>query len=502
MNTKKRIFYLCISICLMCSMHINAQGSDELKAKLEYTEAEKLFNNKKYTESLQHLNRTEKLLGRWTPNVAYLRVLCMADSLHAKNSFELFLVRQDLQRLLSEEWNDLASYPLQKAAKVYDLEKEVTKWEKVLGYRLDDYKNNIDLQEAAALCMNEKYTLAIEILKKQKDDNPTAMVWLGMVYRNGYGVEKNYTFAYGLYEKAAKMGSPLACYLLGDMICKPLDGIPADYYKAKTYYNKAMDMGAAGGYTGMAWLYLDSNRLGENLKEAIALTEKAVDINPYSANALMFLGKLYWVESDMEKASRYFTRAADLGQTEAMAYVGVFCIEGIGMVKNEQKGIDYLTKAANSGNGRALASLGREFFLGRVINRDCVKSVTYLEEAANKGEIDALGDLGFIYYYASRHTRFGYFRNKYFNSIIKMDENTHFASDAVLCEELKGNLVKAINFWMLAAEKGDINATYNLYSFYDSQRYSWMYKELGMTNKEMREQRNYWLEKYDELLSK
>ncbi len=45
-----------------------AQAQNDLKARLEFEEAEKAFSEENYETALKHLNETEKELGRWTPN--------------------------------------------------------------------------------------------------------------------------------------------------------------------------------------------------------------------------------------------------------------------------------------------------------------------------------------------------------------------------------------------------------------------------------------------------
>lgn len=50
-----------------------------MKARIEFEEAEKSFTEENYEIGLKHLNQTEKELGRWTPNVSYLKI----ESLYA-----------------------------------------------------------------------------------------------------------------------------------------------------------------------------------------------------------------------------------------------------------------------------------------------------------------------------------------------------------------------------------------------------------------------------------
>src|SRR5690606_8153382 len=70
----KQLFLL-ITLGFM-TVQVFAQ-SDELKARIEYGEAEKAFSEEDFGLAIKHLDKAEALLGQWTPLTGYLRILCL-----------------------------------------------------------------------------------------------------------------------------------------------------------------------------------------------------------------------------------------------------------------------------------------------------------------------------------------------------------------------------------------------------------------------------------------
>ena len=56
---------------------VNAQS--DLKAKIEYEEAEKSFSENDYSVCVTRLNQAEKLLGKTNIKILYLKVICQSE---------------------------------------------------------------------------------------------------------------------------------------------------------------------------------------------------------------------------------------------------------------------------------------------------------------------------------------------------------------------------------------------------------------------------------------
>lgn len=53
---------------------INSFSQGNLKAKIEYENAEQAFAEEKYEDALTSLLEVENLLQKWTPNVSFLKI--------------------------------------------------------------------------------------------------------------------------------------------------------------------------------------------------------------------------------------------------------------------------------------------------------------------------------------------------------------------------------------------------------------------------------------------
>ena len=125
-----------------------------------------------------------------------------------------------------------------------------------------------------------------------------------------------------MYEQAANAGYRLAQNNLAVLLQNGTKSIPADIRKAIYWYEKAAETFAPSAFT---------------------------------------LGRIYdvgnMVPQDLEKAAKYYLKAANLGHPQAMFNVGVMYLNGEGVTKNPQQGINWLQKAAQNGEPNAIAVL-------------------------------------------------------------------------------------------------------------------------------------------------
>jgi len=68
---------------------------------------------------------------------------------------------------------------------------------------------------------------------------------LGLMYRDGQGVSKDYAEALAWFRKAAERGHPQAQFNLGNMYLKG-QGVKPDRVEAKKWFTKAADRGHKG----------------------------------------------------------------------------------------------------------------------------------------------------------------------------------------------------------------------------------------------------------------
>ena len=106
----------------------------------------------------------------------------------------------------------------------------------------------------------------------------------------------------------------------------------------------------------------------------------------YMAAKYKFAGAQYWlgscyergcwgVKKDMNKAVKWFTKAAEQGYVNAQHTLGFCYLNGTGVELDNCKAVKWFTKAAEQGYVRAQAGLGCCYRLGRGVERDNSKAV-------------------------------------------------------------------------------------------------------------------------------
>ncbi len=84
------------------------------------------------------------------------------------------------------------------------------------------------------------------------------------------------------------------------------------------------------------------------------------------------------------------TKLADAGNAEMQCAVGFLYLEGQGVPKNVDKGLNYLEKSAAQGFPEANVILGGLYVIGEVVPEDIAKGKQYLQKAAAAGNEDAI----------------------------------------------------------------------------------------------------------------
>ena len=81
---------------------------------------------------------------------------------------------------------------------------------------------------------------------------------IGLMYRDGLGVPRDYGKAREWFEKAAATGHNGAMVSVG-WIYQHGQGVPQDYAKAREWYEKAAAAGNGVGMANIGWLYRDGS---------------------------------------------------------------------------------------------------------------------------------------------------------------------------------------------------------------------------------------------------
>jgi len=103
-----------------------------------------------------------------------------------------------------------------------------------------------------------------------------AQNYLGIMYKNGYGVQRDAAEAVKWYRKAAEQGNAAAQTNLGVMYEEGL-GIGKNYAEAVKWYRKGAMQGNAGGQNNLGTMYQKGRGVSQDDDEAVKWFRKAAE---------------------------------------------------------------------------------------------------------------------------------------------------------------------------------------------------------------------------------
>lgn len=175
--------------------------------------------------------------------------------------------------------------------------------------------------------------------------------YLGKAYDEGYcNIVANKHDAEHWYRCAAEQAHMLAEYELGETFFTG-DGVTIDYPEAKRWYQKAAEQGHGLSQLRLAFLNAEAHfkPLTTDYAEAEKWFTKAAEQN--AGDAQFRLGNFYLhykQPADTGKGFIWLKRAAEGGHRIAMFDLARLFLEGKGVAKNEQLGMEWMTKAADA----------------------------------------------------------------------------------------------------------------------------------------------------------
>jgi TPR repeat protein len=118
--------------------------------------------------------------------------------------------------------------------------------------------------------------------------------------------------------------------------------------------------------------------------------------------ALYELGLLYyngewWFKKDLKKSVECHTKAAEMGNADAMFELYVYYSTGTGIKKDEKVALEWCKKAADLGQSRACSNMAGFYATGNGVPKDMDLSVKWYEKASKAGNGKASATLGVMY---------------------------------------------------------------------------------------------------------
>ncbi len=112
-------------------------------------------------------------------------------------------------------------------------------------------------------------------------------------------------------------------------------------------------------------------------------------------------GNAAYRAGDYAQARLWYGKAADQGNAEAQAMVGILYARGLGVERDDAQALQWFFKAANHGSARALSLLGDMYSAGRGVQKDDEMAADFYSRSAElfqlRGDPSAQASLGLAY---------------------------------------------------------------------------------------------------------
>jgi hypothetical protein len=116
-----------------------------------------------------------------------------------------------------------------------------------------------------------------------------------------------------------------------------------------------------------------------------------------SAEVMARKGKEAYDAENYDAAMRWFQKAADLGNADAMMGVSWIYGNGRGVPQNDAEALRWRKMSAEHGNSDAMWLVGANYEDGKVVPQDYAEAMRWYQKSAGTGNAEAMGRIGSLY---------------------------------------------------------------------------------------------------------
>ncbi len=248
------------------------------------------------------------------------------------------------------------------------------------------------LQDGRAAIGAGEYEKALRLLiPLAKQGNTVAQNAIGVLYLNGWGVNRDYAKALKWFRESAQQGEARGQFNLGGLYDAG-QGVDRNYELAAKWYRKSAEQGYPPGQSLLASMYARGNGVSQDYTEAMKWYRKAADQGDAIAQTrvgFMFV-EGQGVPKNYKEAEKWFRKAASQGHPLGYYWLGRLYFEGWGVKKNYNEAVRWSQQAADHETQEAQYILGYIYANGGdKVEKDDVRAIMWLRRAAVQGYEDA-----------------------------------------------------------------------------------------------------------------
>lgn len=220
--------------------------------------------------------------------------------------------------------------------------------------------------------------------------DPEAQNALGVLHKQGWGVEQDDLKALEWFRAAAEQGHAKAEYNLGLMFDEGR-GVPRDYPQAVLWYRRSAQQGYPLGQSILGAMYATGNGVEQDYAQAMDWYLKAARQGEPEAQRRVgeMLVEAQGVERDYAEAESWFRKGASQGHFGSQYWLGRLYEEGWGVERDYARAAEWYRSAAEHGVPEAQYRLGVLHARGQGVPHDDGRASGLLEQAAAAGHAEA-----------------------------------------------------------------------------------------------------------------
>ncbi len=291
-----------------------------------------------------------------------------------------------------------------------------------------------------------------------------AMAWLGFMYYEGVGTEKNEyygkqwiqkAFAENLLENVAN-GDKEAEIILSVLYDKGLT-VSKNFEK---YYNFSINnIDNSIALCNLGEIYYYGKFVQFNLKESISYFQKSAEMG--NSMAQNWLGYIYKQETQVFnpfKSFYWFSKSAEQNDNYGMRNLAELYFDGIGNAKDLALSYDWFLKSAENEDVKSMSWLGYMNHYGYGVEKNIEKAREWYKKASDLGDLYSSYNLGLTYFEEKKYSEaIDWFEiaaeKEYPEALVKLGE-MYFYGQGIDKPDEKG----AFEYFFIASSNGNAKA--------------------------------------------